>query len=1137
MMGRRSPVAHCCGKDRQVRVGMESELSRVVDALPGLIWTALPDGNVDFVNRSWCGYTGGGLDEARGQGWLSSVHPADLSELLECWRSILASGAPRDMLARLRRFDGEYRQFLLRVGPLTDDLGRIIRWCGVNTEIEGRAPLDHGRQNSETGLLKFIDAIPALVALMTPEGAVEFVNRQNREYLGATLEDLKGWAASDAVHPDDLPEVIATWMHSVQTGEPYDIEHRIRRADGVYRWFHVRGLPLRGDDGRITHWCVLETDIDDRIRNKALMAGENRLLEMVVRGLSSSHVMEALCQIVEDIVGDCFASVVLMDASGARLECAAAPHLPAGFIDTIASGPVNADLGPGPMAVALNRQVIAADLAIETRWATAGWPAMAMNCGLHGCWATPITATNGNALGALAVYTSQARSPSSRDMALIHRLIHIASIHIERQRSQRSLALALQEVRLSEDRLRAIIDTVPGFVWRAAPDGNVEFLNQRWCDYTGISLEDSLGLAWTSRVHPDDAPSLAAYWQGLLEAGEPGSYEARLRRFDGNYRWFLIRAVPLLDEAGLVLNWYGQNTDIDDRKRAEALLEGEKQLLGLMAGGSPLTQVLTSLCELVQAILDDTLCSVVLTDARQKRSLTGAPLRLQPGAAPDVPDGLLEEADGRPLEAETSPISLAATLCEPVILADLEREERWNAWRSTALMHGIHASWSTPIMSNCGKVRGVLSILYRQENAPSPEQQGLIAQFTHLASIAIERTHAVAALKQSEAFLAKAQQLSATGALSWRVATDEITWSEEIYNIYELDPSAPATFELIDTRLHPQDLQSYHEAFTQHRHSGKDFEHEHRLLMPNGTVKYLHLVAHATRDIEGQLEYIAAVQDVTHRRLSEEALGKIRSELAHVSRIATLGTLTASIAHEVNQPLAGIITNASTCLRMLGADPPNIDGARETARRTIRDGNRASDVINRLRALFAKKSLTNEGVDLNEAAHEVIAMLLGDLQRNGVTPQLNFSKDLPLIRGDRVQLQQVILNLILNASEAMSEVTDRPRYVRVSTERNGSDRVRLAVSDSGVGFDPDDAEQLFQSFYTTKSSGMGIGLSVSRSIIESHDGCLWAEANKGLGATFTFSIPHLPGRETTIVETDSPQSGTSEDANQATGSI
>ena len=218
-----------------------------------------------------------------------------------------------------------------------------------------------------------------------------------------------------------------------------------------------------------------------------------------------------------------------------------------------------------------------------------------------------------------------------------------------------------------------------------------------------------------------------------------------------------------------------------------------------------------------------------------------------------------------------------------------------------------------------------------------------------------ERKQSEEELRRSEAFLAEAQRLSSTGSFSWQVATDEIMWSEQVYRIFEFDQAVPVTLELIGSRVHPEDMPLMNDMIDRARGDGSDFEYEHRLQMPDGSVKYLHLVAHATRDQDGQLEYIGAVQDVTQRRLSEEALGEVRSELAHVARVTSLGALTASIAHEVNQPLSGIITNASTCLRMLAADPPNVEGARETARRTIRDGNRASDVITRLRALFSKK--------------------------------------------------------------------------------------------------------------------------------------------------------------------------------------
>jgi signal transduction histidine kinase len=363
-----------------------------------------------------------------------------------------------------------------------------------------------------------------------------------------------------------------------------------------------------------------------------------------------------------------------------------------------------------------------------------------------------------------------------------------------------------------------------------------------------------------------------------------------------------------------------------------------------------------------------------------------------------------------------------------------------------------------------------------------------------------------AELRSAHDHLSEAQRLSKTGSFTADLVRDEHFWSDEFYRICEFEPGSAVTIQTLREIVYSEDLPSYEGAMARAL-AGTDPEFGFRIVTSRGVVKHLRGVAHRIERITDRPMFIGAVQDVTASKVAEEALNKARAELTHVARVMTLGALTASIAHEVNQPLSGIITNATTCMRMLDADPPNVDGARATAQRTLRDGNRASEVVQRLRAMFVRKQATTEPVDLNEAAREVLALSSSELQRCRVVLRTDLATDLPRVSGDRVQLQQVILNLVVNAADAMKEVDDRPRDMLVTSVHEDSDRVRFSVCDAGMGIDPQNLPKLFDAFYTTKSHGMGIGLSISRSIIESHKGRLWASANAGPGATFFFSIP------------------------------
>ena len=764
-------------------------------------------------------------------------------------------------------------------------------WVALAGSIPGDPPQPCDTEASlefsaEEATRLVVESIPGLVGLLTSGGEVQFLNHQILEYTGQTLEELKGWGTNGTVHPEDLSHVIDVFTRSIGSGSPYEIVQRLRRSDGVYRWFQNNGFPLRDTSGQILRWCVLLTDIDERKR-------------------------------AED---------------------------------------------------------------------------------------------------------------------------------------------ALRE---SERESRLIVDSIPGLVAAFTPGGEVEFVNRQILEYFGKTVEELKQWGTGGTTHPEDLPRVVEIFTRSIVSGEPFEFEVRARRFDGVYRWFQSRGCPLRDANGHVVRWYNLLIDIDERKRAEEelrLSEARKA-----------------------AILDSALDCIVTIDHE------GCIIEFNPAA---------ERTFGYRRDEV-----LGQQLADVIIPPALRERHRQGFARylatGEARVLGKRIEM-TAVRADGSEFPAELAITRIPLDGP-PSFTGYLRDIT-------ERKQAEEELRRSEAFLAEGQLLSRVGSFSWRVATDEIMWSEQLYRIFEIDRDARVTLEVIGTRVHPEDLSAFKEQIERSRRDGSDVQLEIRLQMPDRTVKYIHVVAHCRKD-SGQLEYIGAVQDVTQRRLSEEALAKVRSELAHVARVTSLGVLTASIAHEVNQPLAGIITNASTCLRMLGADPPDVDGARETARRTIRDGNRASDVITRLRALFSKKEFTLESLDLNEATREVIALSSSDLQRHRVILQSELADDLPIITGDRIQLQQVILNLLRNASDAMVDVHERPRLLLIKTEREDGNRVRLSVRDAGIGLPPQDLDSLFDAFHTTKSGGMGLGLFVSRSILETHQGRLWAEPNDGPGATFSFSIP------------------------------
>jgi PAS domain S-box-containing protein len=619
-----------------------------------------------------------------------------------------------------------------------------------------------------------------------------------------------------------------------------------------------------------------------------------------------------------------------------------------------------------------------------------------------------------------------------------------------------------------EKHLRDVVETIPAMTFTTLSNGSTTFVNKRWTEYTGLSVEQSSGTGWRRAIHSEDLARYAEKWYVSVATGQLFEDEARFRRAaDREYRWFLVRGVPLRDRQGRIVRWYGTLTDIEDRQRAEVALQSISRDLQESKARLEEAQRITHV-----GYWERDLVTSRITWSDETYRIFG----LQPQKHPMDLDALRQKVHPEDWE-------FVARALNEALAGGPRYNVEYRLLRPTGEIRVVHSE---------GDLKG-------DESGRPYRMFGTVQDIT-------DRQRAEEALQQIQFYLAEGQRLAHIGSWAFNTAGFDY-WSWELFQIHGLDPRGkPPTAEEYLTVVHPDDREFIKQEMAKMLADHRAFDFTKRIVCPDGEIRYVRWVGIPVTQGKVFQGFVGTGIDVTEQELLEqerERLRQLETELAHTNRVSMLGEMAASLAHEIKQPIAAAMTSANSCIEWLAHEPPNLDRARAAAAKIDKYGNRAAEIIDHIRSLYRKSPPQSELIDVNEIVHEIFSLLQGEAVRYSIAMRPELAGQLPKIKADHVQLQQVFMNLMLNAIEAMR---DEGGELTVKSERQDG-QLLFSVSDTGPGLPAGNVDQIFSAFFTTKPQGSGMGLAISRSIVESHGGRLWATANDGRGATFHFTLP------------------------------